>query len=170
MAKVLVVWFSRTGTTEQVAQRIVQALGADSERIEEANSRRGVLGYLVSGLEAVAKGLPSIRTIKDPADYDLVVLGTPVWAGCVASPVRAWAYLNRARLPRMAFFTTQGGHGADDVLRDLRLLCRAPDAPSCAFLEREVRAGRHVEPLDAFVAALKAAVEPRGAAKQVAAA
>ena len=170
MAKILVVWFSRSGTTTVVAQQLARALGADMERIEEVTDRHGPLGFVLSALEAVSKGLPSIRARKDPAQYDLVVLGTPVWAGCMASPVRSWLFLNRARLRRMAFFATMGGQGGDDVLRELRLLCDAPDAPSCVFLQREVATGKHLEPLDAFAAALGALGEALGAARSSAAA
>jgi len=49
--KILVVFFSRTGTTRGVAEGIARATGADLEELREARSRLGILGWLRSGYE-----------------------------------------------------------------------------------------------------------------------
>jgi hypothetical protein len=114
-------------------------MNADFERIEEVENRSGPVGYMVSALEALAKGLPSIRTTKDPGDYEMIVVGTPVWAGNMASPIRTYLTLNRARLRHIAFFAVMGGQGADHVLREMKFLAGADDAPSCTLMQSEVQ-------------------------------
>jgi hypothetical protein len=42
----------------------------------------------------------------DPADYDLVVVGTPVYANTLPAPVRAYLTTNKDRFPNLAFFCT----------------------------------------------------------------
>lgn len=141
MPKILVVYYSRGGATFRVAEMIAKELGADLEAIEENAPRKGRLGYMRSLLEATAKGLPTIRTRRDPRDYDLVVLGTPVWAGTMSSPMRAYLNQHRRRLPRVAFFATMGGRGAYRVLEEMEMFCEVQGAPSCFLTQHEVESG-----------------------------
>jgi flavodoxin len=156
MRKLLIVYYSRTGTTAHVAHQIAEALGADLDVIEDATARDGVLGCVRSALEATLYGLPAVRWQRDPADYELVVIGTPVWLGNLASPVRSYLFQQRARLPRVGFFTTSRGHWAEQAQRELALLCAAPAAVSGSFLEQEVLAGSHQSELTRFIFALRA--------------
>lgn len=155
MTNILVVSYSRTGMTSQIGRELAGQLEADFERIEEIENRAGVFGFLFSALESLAKGLPAIRTVKEPHQYDLVVLGTPVWAGSMASPVRSYLMAHRTRLPRMAFFATMRGSGADDALREMRFMCHAEAAPSCAFTENEIKDLRYAHRLMDFAHTLK---------------
>jgi menaquinone-dependent protoporphyrinogen IX oxidase len=41
---------------------------------------------------------------KDSASYDLVVVGTPIWAGAVAPAIRTYLSQNKERLKRVASF------------------------------------------------------------------
>ena len=154
MKKVLVVCYSRTGTALQLARELTVALGADLEQIEDARARSGKGGYIRSAFEALSRGLPSIRTRKDPADYDLVVLGTPVWTGSMASPMRSYLFSHRKAIKKFAAFAVMGGAGAEGALQEIRALCGDENAPSCAFAEREVKAGRHRQRLAEFAAVL----------------
>ncbi|MHC2382978.1 flavodoxin family protein [Bradyrhizobium liaoningense] len=102
-ARILVVYYSRTGTTRKVAQSLSAALSCDSEEITEAGSRKGIFGYLRSAVEA-RRQIPSriAATVRDPSLYDLVVIGTLVWAWSLSSPVRAYLLANRSKLPAVA--------------------------------------------------------------------
>ncbi|PZQ10832.1 MAG: hypothetical protein DI564_15180 [Rhodanobacter denitrificans] len=114
MAKILIVFYSRTGTTGRVAEQLAAALDAPLTAIEEPRRRRGLTGYLRSAREAARCALPPILPpTRDPADYDLLVLATPVWVGHVASPMRSFLQGYRSTLRRVAFFCTCGGRGAE---------------------------------------------------------
>jgi flavodoxin len=121
--KCLVVFYSRTGRTREVAEGISKALRCDTEEIKEAGSRKGVLGFLRSGFEAYLKRLPSINEPgHDPSSYDLVVIGTPTWASNISSPVRAYMSRYRARFKKSAFFRT-GFSENEKVFKDMEALC-----------------------------------------------
>lgn len=155
--KTLVVFYSLGGTTRRVAQELAEKLGADLDEIEDANPRKGVFGYVRSAVEAVTRGLPSIRWRKDPRDYELVVLGTPVWTGAMASPMRAYLFLHQPHLlARVAFFCTQGGRGAAQTLREMMAVTGVEHAKSLVLLEGDVGAGKHHERLASFAASLDA--------------
>lgn len=157
MDRILVVSFSRTGNTDRIASELAIALGADRDPIvEPASRRRGILGFLRSGREAWSRK-PAIigPPAKDPATYDLVVLGSPVWVGSVASPMRAYLNAQGAKLPRVAFFCTLGGSGDSNALAEMARLCGKPAIAVLSVTERELRAGTYRGKLTAFVAALR---------------
>ena len=90
-SKTLVVFYSRSGTTRRVAQALSEALQCDLEEITEPKPRTGFLGYIRSLLEATRKRPSTITPKKhDVSSYALVVVGTPVWAWSLSSPVRAY--------------------------------------------------------------------------------
>jgi len=126
--RVLVVYYSRSGTTRKVARAIGKELDCELEAISERTPRRGVLGYLQSGLDATFhREMALVPVSTDAKDYDLVVVGTPTWNASVSTPVRAYLAANRERIRRVAFFCTYDGSGSARVLRQMEEICgKAP--------------------------------------------
>jgi menaquinone-dependent protoporphyrinogen IX oxidase len=52
-------------------------------------------------------------------EYDLVLIGTPIWACTMASPVRSFLQEYKEKLPRVAFFCTMGGDDASDTFSEM---------------------------------------------------
>jgi hypothetical protein len=169
MSKVLVAFHSRTGYTRRVALALARTLHADLEAVEPVRIRSGVLGYVRCALEALGRWEPEIRTPShDAKEYELLVIGTPVWFWRLASPVRSYVTRHAARAPRVAFFCTMGAQGSVAVLAELaRLTGRAPVA-ALALTDRDIDRG-YASRLDAFVQALRAPGR-RGIARRRAAA
>ena len=120
MSNTLVVFYSLTGHTQQIAEAIAAALDADLEIIEDTFNRDTGLGRPRSAIEGLLGLRSSITPPKhDPSEYDLVVVGTPVWAVRLASPVRTYLSQHRASLERVAFFCTQGGIGGTWALQNM---------------------------------------------------
>ncbi len=120
MSKTLVVYYSLTGHTRQIAEAIAAAHDADLEVIEDTFNRDTGLGRIRSAIESLL-GLGSCITPPkhDLSVYDLVVVGTPVWAARLSSPVRAYLSQQRASLERVAFFCTQAGIGGKWALQNM---------------------------------------------------
>lgn len=113
----LVVYYSRTGTTAKVGRAIADRLGCRAEEIIDTRKRTGIFGFLVGAYHAYKKKLTEIEEPEcNPASYDLVVVGTPVWAGTVTPAVRTYLHRTRNRLPPVAFFLTTGGTGIEGTL------------------------------------------------------
>ncbi len=111
MAKILIAYYSRTGTTKKVAEAIQKALDCDIEEISSIKNRRGIRGYLISGKEGMMRTTAEIERIqKNPANYDAVIIGTPVWSWNLSSPVRAYLRKNSSRFRAVAFFCTMGSN------------------------------------------------------------
>jgi len=118
--KTLVVYFSRSGITRKVAGRIAELLGCDLQEIVPARSYSGLFGWFRAGIEIAKKRFPEIHTLDHPpGDYDLVIVGTPVWANTMASPVRSFFSKYHDELKTVSLFATKGGKSrsrfADDV-------------------------------------------------------
>jgi len=117
--KVLVVYTSQGGNTRRVAEDVAALLGADVERVVDKKKRSGFFGFIVSGRDALSKKLTEIEPVqKDPAQYDLVVLGTPVWAGNITPAMRTYLQQYAGRLPkRVALFATAAGSAGDGFFK-----------------------------------------------------
>jgi flavodoxin len=162
MKTCLVVYYSRTGITQEVAQRIAAECACDIEPIRDMRSRRGVAGYVRCCHEAFSHKTPAIAPMsRHPGDYELVILGAPVWVGRLSAPMRTYLHANAGRLPRVAAFCTMGGSGGDRALDDIAALCGRPLCARLALTDREIKTGQDADRIGRFIrAALAAASRP----------
>jgi len=155
MPRILVVYFSRTGHTRRIAEEIARRCDADVEGIEEARSRRGFFGYLRSAREAYKKVAVEIQPLRyAPSSYDVVVLGTPVWAGHLSSPMRAFLRAHAAEIASCALFCTLGGSGAERTLAEMAELLGRPPLATLAVTEGELKRSSYSPKLDELVKVL----------------
>ena len=154
--RILVVYYSRSGTTRKVAQSVAAALQCDSEEIVEGRSRSGILGYLRSVIEA-RRQIPArvALPVRDPSTYDVIVVGTPVWAWSVSSPVRAYMIANKGKFPALAFFCTLGGAGADRAFAQMQDLAGKRPAACLTVTAPDFASGSYRSRLTAFVESLR---------------
>jgi flavodoxin len=118
--KALIVYFSRSGVTKKVAGRIAELLGCDLQEIVPVRGYSGLFGYLRAAIEIARKRLPEIHALeRSPGDYDLVVVGTPVWANTMASPVRSFFSKYHDELKRVSLFATKGGDRTSRFAKDV---------------------------------------------------
>jgi flavodoxin len=166
--RILVVHYSRTGRTRLVGEEIARALHADSEEIRDTVDREGTVGFLRSAVESLFGVSCEIRVpVLDPSSYDLVVVGSPVWGASVSTPVRTYLWMERARLPRVAFYVTHGGGGSDRALERMRALVEKAPVATLVVREKDLAAGAHHAKVARFArtiagrAALRASRAPR---------
>ena len=162
--KTLVVFHSVSGNTKKVAEAITEALSADVEQIQEVKPRpvdikaRGLGNFLNMGRVVFAamsgRAVPIKDVRHDPADYDLVVIGTPVYAGAAAGPV--WSYIKRHRseFKDVAFFCTgEDPHNEKVFVKMEETAGKAPRAVF-PFHAPKVKEGEFGPQVEEFVAKL----------------
>jgi flavodoxin len=155
MKKSLLVFYSRSGYTRQAAQAIASTLDCDVEEIEEVNSHKGWLGYWRAGYEALKQKPAAIKLSgKNPADYEMVVLGSPVWAGHLPSPLRAYIGAQKHHFKRIACFCTMGGSGAQNVFDEITTLCSKQPMMTLALTDKQIDEKRFTEKIASFAKAL----------------
>ncbi|HUS78034.1 MAG TPA: hypothetical protein VM050_05170 [Patescibacteria group bacterium] len=148
----LVVYFSRSGRTRKLAKEVAEKLSADLDEIREARGRSGPIGWIKSGMESTRKALPKLLPpVKDPAKYDLVVLGTPIWASNMSSPMRAYITEHRDAIKEAAFILTGDGNDPQSVFEPMEeLLERAPVA-TLSLIGKEREGDARIEKIEGFV-------------------
>jgi len=150
--RTLVIYYSRTGTTRKVAELITGMLEADSEQVKDKKKRSGFFGYLGSGFDAVFKKTTTIETIKkNPASYELIIIGTPSWGAALTPAIRTYISQNKNKIKYTAFFVTQGGSGGKKLLRSMEELCGKKPLATFIINEAEVKESRNPEKVKAFV-------------------
>ena len=151
----LIVYYSRTGVTAKVATELARRCGADLERIEDVRPRDGAAGYFRSTWEALRKVPAEIAPPRHrPADYPFIVLGTPVWAGQLSSPMRSYILRQREQFRRVAMFCTMAGSDGRNVLTSMAEMCNKLRMADMCLRKDDVLAGRHAEELEDFVSQL----------------
>lgn len=154
--RILIVFFSRTGTTRRLATTLAGMLCADVEEICDYTERRGASGYLRCVLDSWRKRPAEIvRAGLDPSQYDLVLVGTPIWAGAVSAPVRAYLLQNRAKFRHVGFFCSLGGLGAERAFDEMRTLAGKAPVAQCKVRAAELQRGKVTASLERFVGVLK---------------
>jgi len=155
MSRTLIVYHSRSGHTRRVARTLAVRLAADVEEIRIVQPLEGPLGYAMCAIEAIAGLAPALRSAaRDPADYDLVVVGTPVWFWSLSSPMRSWLERHPLKGRRFAFFCTMGGSGAARAFTMMKQLAGGKPVATLALTDDEIDAGARAK-LDAFVSELR---------------
>ncbi|MGZ9098719.1 MAG: flavodoxin family protein [Brevundimonas sp.] len=160
MAKVLVVFYSRSGTTAAAARQLAGRLEADVDEIRPIRPYSGVAGFLRCIFEATRRDRPEITTGRNPADYRMVVLGSPVWAGCLASPMRSYLSAHHCHLPATSAFCTSGSGMAEPVFRQIRqILGERPLQSTLSLSQKAVLSGAASEEIRRWASNLQA--QPR---------
>lgn len=137
--KTLIVFYSRTNTNRKIAQFLSQKLGADLEEIKSVKNFSGAIGYLMAGREATLKKAAAIEAAgKNPADYDLIILGTPIWSFNVSSPVRAYLEQYKESIKNAAFFCVMGGSGDQRAFADMAQVLGKKPTATLTLLTKEV--------------------------------
>lgn len=104
--KTLIISYSLTGNNEKLAAALAGELGAERAVITEAKKR----SMATSILDAMFGRTPKVRMPEiDATDYALIVFVAPVWAGMVASPLRACFGKLRNSVVHYAFVSLSGG-------------------------------------------------------------
>ena len=121
--KSLVVYFTRTGKTRFVAETVASQLSADIEEVVDKKKYSGPIGWLNAGRSSTREKTTEIDPPKyTPASYDLIVLGTPVWAWRPTPAIRTYIKQNDLASKKVALFLTSDGDPKQAAERTKALL------------------------------------------------
>ena len=155
--RTLIVYYSRTGTTATIASALANRLDADKREIGCDRYAGGLLRYLLAGYDSVRGNLPEIEMTEFAAEqYDLLLIGTPVWTSHPSLPVRS--FLDRKpELPtRVAVFLTHGGHSAAQTCIDeIELMLPVPIEAKLTFNSAQVSSGKFADDVEDFATELE---------------
>lgn len=117
--KTLVIYYSYEGNTHFVAETILKHIEADIERIEPVKEMKskGFGKFIWGGSKVVMGKKPELKPISvDFSDYDKVFVGTPIWAGTYAPPVKTLLETGLLKGKEIIYFYThEGGHSKAEL-------------------------------------------------------
>ena len=150
--KALVVYYSRHGHTRMIGEKIARIMKADVEEIIDLTDRSKVISWAESAYHPdIRKPTDIKKPKKDPMDYDLVIIGTPIWDG-VTPPVRK--YLESFdKWPNIAFFATFGA-SEGDAFETMQKMTKLPKAV-LGLQDRELILGEDEKKVKKFCDMLK---------------
>ena len=112
LLKVLIIVFSRTGTTSRVANIIKEETGSDIFNITSLVDYSGIGGYWKGCYHQIAGTIPDIKEIPSIDDYDLIYVGGPTWIFKPAGPIlKLLEKLDFNHKKVIPFFTCGGNFG-----------------------------------------------------------
>ncbi|NLJ49750.1 MAG: flavodoxin family protein [Candidatus Atribacteria bacterium] len=110
--KTLVCYYSLDGNTRHIAKAIQQKIDAEGLelRIKSPYKYKGFLKYFIGGMQVIFRSRPPLFPLgKDFRDYQLIIFGTPVWAGNYVPAFRTLFPSIELKKKKIAFFACCGG-------------------------------------------------------------
>ncbi len=158
MKKFLVVYYSLTGNTEKVARLIAKRLDADIEVIRDNLKRKATPARFNAILEAIFKMPAVIEESRHQVDqYECIILGGPVWAQNMSSPMRSYIKRESQKFRRLALFCTENSEGGEKMLsKAARLSSKIPIA-SMVLTEKDVQSDELDRKIAEFIDSVEAA-------------
>lgn len=124
--RILVAYYSLTGKTEKVANAIAEASGGQLYQIRVAKTypadtkeRRDILEQEIEN-----NYLPPLSSTNiNPKNYDIIFLGSPVWANHISQPVKSFLAKYNLSGKHVIPFVTHSGGGRGESFDDVASLC-----------------------------------------------
>ena len=128
--KVLIIYFSETGTTKKAAMKVKAATGADIIRLMPQKSYTSAdLDYGNDDSRAnkeqdTNKYVITATVIKNLSQYDTVYLGYPIWWGKEPGVIRYFLKNNNLKGKKIIPFCTSGSSGISGSMPHIRKLAK----------------------------------------------
>lgn len=110
--KILVVFYSLEGNTKFVAEAIASAVKADTLELKpkkDINSK-GFMRYFWGGKQVMMNERPELLPVgKNPVDYDILFIGTPVWSFTYAPALNTFFSTAKPAGKKVAVFCSHSG-------------------------------------------------------------
>ena len=127
----LVLYASRSGNTESVAQLIQSSLDCDILEVEPTIAYESDYNAMLTRAQREQQEIdqgnyPSIKTSVDSFDnYDMIFVGYPIWYGHMATPMQTFLHRHAEKLKgkSIALFATSGSSVISTSVSEAQRLC-----------------------------------------------
>lgn len=152
-ARMLVLYYSETGTTRTVAEELQRQLGADIDSVVAVEPYTGIFMETIQrGQREMQSGqMPALKPLtRQMADYDIIFLGYPIWFGTYANPIATLVKENDFEGKTVVPFCTFGSGGLNTSSEALTKAL--PKATVCqGYGVRTARISAAAKELDRFL-------------------
>lgn len=133
MNKTLVVYYSHSGNTKKLAERIAGLVNADLLELVPKQAYPKDYSTVVEQAkkEIRAGSYPELKNnLSDIGQYDVILAGTPNWWSTMAPPVGTFLKDCDLTGKKVAVFATRGGGGFGHIEHDFKILCQGAEVMS----------------------------------------
>ncbi|MFX1351843.1 MAG: flavodoxin family protein [Promethearchaeota archaeon] len=154
--KSLVAYYSRTGNTRTVAKAIAEELKADLDEVIDLKKRSGPIGWLRAGYESGRKRMTRINFNINPENYDLIIIGTPIWNNNMTPAARTYITDHDLEGKNLAFFCVGGGSNFSNTLGGMeRLVSKSVVRGILGISKKELESGTYKKKIETFTTPLR---------------
>lgn len=142
--KVLVVYYSSAGHTRMIAEQVAKAAMADIEELHGIGepAGTGTRHYVWALRRLLLSQKPALAPLlHDPRDYDLIILGSPVWLGTFSPFLRSYLRTTQLGGKRIALFCSYRNSPGSALKHVARMLSTSIIVPSTLSILDPVAAG-----------------------------
>lgn len=127
--RILIAYYSHSGNTRTVAQKIQNLTDGDLFEIKPVKQYPVNFNDLVNEakIEKQENYKPDLFEKCDVKNYDVIFVGTPVWWYTFATPIRTFLSESDFSGKTIIPFCTHGGGGASETYSDIQKLCQSAD-------------------------------------------
>ena len=124
--KVLIIYYSRSGNTREIANQIHERVGGDIIELQTVepypDEYDAVTKQAKQELNSDYK--PALKTkVEKIGSYDVIFVGSPIWWGTIAAPVKTFLSKYDLSGKTIVPFITHGGSGLGRSVADISKLC-----------------------------------------------
>lgn len=120
--KSIVIYYSLDGNTKLLSETVAKEINAEvlPLNLKKKIKAGSFMKYFWGGRQVIMKESPELEPINFNADnYDLIIIGTPVWAGNYAPALKTFLSNNHIVGKRLALFCSHEG-GSGETLSNLQ--------------------------------------------------
>jgi len=121
--KTAIVYYSMHGNVRYVSEKVAKELGADLIELipVKAYPDKGAMQFLWGGSAVTFKKKPDLEPYTfNASDYDLVIIGTPVWASSFTPPLRTFFENNDLTGKKIAVIATSAGGNSSKCIEAVK--------------------------------------------------
>ncbi len=126
--KTAIVYYSMHGNVRYVSEKVAKELGADLIELVpvKAYPDKGAMQFIWGGSAVTFKKKPELEPYTfNASDYDLVIIGTPVWASNFTPPLRTFFENNDLTGKKIAVIATSAGGDSSKCLEAVKAAAKA---------------------------------------------
>jgi len=147
--KTAIVYYSLEGNTKFVAEKMAAELGADLIRLVPVKEypTGNVSKYFWGGKSAVFREHPKLEPYHlQTEEYELVIIGSPIWASTYAPPLRTFLRDHSLRNKKIAIYACCSGGTADKYFAQVKEESKATEVMATArFVDPLKNAGEELD-------------------------
>ena len=134
MSKTLIVYYSLTGNTQFIAEALRESIEADILELKPIKELKADSGtrFMWGGYQSTMKKKPKLMDFDiNPLEYNLIILGTPVWAWNISPPMRSFMSKFDLTGKKVALWMCHAGDG-------VKAMSRFKEALKCANIVESI--------------------------------